>query len=160
VVITEVAADPVGAEPSQEFVEIMNIGSAPVDLTGWMIDDNSDANGDLIAGGAVLGGGEIALLVAPGFDPSSPDDPAPPPDAVIVRLATSIGSNGLKNGDAESVELYDDTGILKSQYRKEAGAPQEGLSAHRRLAEIPFGDPAPFGSEARTADPGITLSIQ
>ena len=160
VVITEVAADPVGAEPDQEFVEVMNIGPVAVDLTGWMIDDNGDANGDLLPAGTVLDAGAVALLVASSFDPSSADDPTPSSTAVLVRLETSIGSNGLKNGAAESVELYDGAGMLVSQYNGEAGPPKEGLSAHRRIAEMPFGDPEVFNAEPSDATPGLVDTLK
>jgi hypothetical protein len=159
IVITEVLADPFGPEPAQEFVEVMNLGPESVDLSFWMVDDNNDANGDLIAEGTVLGPGKTALLVADAFDPLNSADPMPDPDADIVYLETSIGSNGLKNSEAESVELYDSTGKIVCRYAGDAGAPEEGLSVHRLLAEIPEGVTGAFNPEQSEATPGVAPTL-
>ena len=145
VVITEVLGDPRGPEPAQEFIEIKNVGNREVDLTGWMIDDNNDRDGDLLPQGSVLIPGAVALIVSDTFDSASPLDPSPDPDALIIRLAGSIGSNGLKNSDPESVELYDAEGDLVSRYDGKTGPAREGESIHRCLAEIPALDPEAFG---------------
>jgi hypothetical protein len=141
IAVTEVYADPLGPEPAQEFVEIWNLGAESVDLSGWMIDDEGDANGDLLPEGTALDPGRAALLVAPGFDPACADDPQPAPGALIVYLSSSIGSNGLKNTAAESIELYDASGAVVSRYGGEAGKPTAGAAAFRILAEIPDGNP-------------------
>jgi len=140
VAVTEVLADPLGAEPDQEFVEVANFGPEPVDLSGWMIDDNGDYNGDQIPEGTVLAAGQIGLLVSPDYDPGSAEDPAPDPAAVLIQLGSSIASSGLKNSEAESIELYDGLGGLVSCYQGQAGDPKEGRSAVRRAAELPDGD--------------------
>ncbi len=152
VAVTEVYADPAGPEPAQEFVEIANLGDEAIDVSGWMVDDEGDANGDPLPDGTLLGPRQVALLVAPDFDPLCADDPAPAPGALIVYLPSSIGSSGLKNTEAESVELYDGTGALVSRYAGEAGKPAAGVSAERIRADIPEGNPwawrksAPGGS--------------
>lgn len=140
VAVTEVLADPLGPEPAQEFVEIANVGAVEIDLSGWMIDDNGDFDGDLIAEGTILLPGQVALLVSPDYDPGSAEDPAPNPAALIVNLDSSIGSAGLKNSEAETVELYDGFGNLVSCYLGQAGDPKEGRSAERVAAELPDGD--------------------
>lgn len=145
VAITEVLADPSGAEPDQELVEIANTGAAEVDLAGWMIDDNGDANGDVLPDGCVLAPGQVAILVAPDYDPESAEDPAPAAGAIIVRLEGSIGTSGLKNDAAESVELYDAGGAIVSAYDGRLGKPAEGRSATRVRAEVPDGCPLAFG---------------
>jgi hypothetical protein len=140
IAITEVLADPNGPEPAQEFVEIANVGAAEVDLSGWMIDDNADADGDLLPTGTCLGPGAAALLVADDFDHTDGADPAPAAGALVIALESSIGSSGLKNSEAESVELYDADGQLVSMYGGQAGSPKEGRSAARIRAELPDGD--------------------
>lgn len=139
--LTEVYADPWGPEPAQEFVEIVNIGEEIVDLSGWMIDDNGDYNGDLIGPGTTIAPGQVALLVSRNFDPACPDDPLPAPGTQIIYMGASIGTNGLKNSEVETVELWDAQGVLISSYGGEAGNPIEGVSAFRIRAEIPEGNP-------------------
>jgi hypothetical protein len=155
IAITEVLADPNGTEPNQEFVEIANIGPAEVDLSGWMIDDNADVNGDLIPSGAVLAPGKAAILVSPAYDPNEGEDPAPAPGTAIIALPSSIGTSGLKNTEAETIELYDASGLLVSQYAGQAGNPVPGCSAVRFYAELPDGDEKAFGLEPLgTSTPG------
>ena len=66
IIITEIMYNPASAEDNWEWVEIYNAGSAPVDLTGFVIDDNnsvahSSAN---IAGGTLVTGGQAILYNA------------------------------------------------------------------------------------------------
>ena len=149
VAITEVLADPNGPEPAQEFVEITNFGPLEIDLSGWMIDDNGDANGgdNLVAERTVLGPRQVAIVVSASYDPTEGQDPAPDPSALLIMLPATVGSNGLKNSEAETVELYDASGMLVSQYRGQAGNPREGCSAARRTAELPDDDKLAFGIE-------------
>jgi hypothetical protein len=144
VAITEVLADPLGPEPDQEFVEIANVGGESVDLSGWMIDDNGDANGDILPDGTTLGPGQAAVIVGPAYDPSAPEEPALASNALLITLDSSIASNGLKNSEAETLELYDASGNLVSSYPGGAGTPAEGISAVRLAAELPDGDPLAF----------------
>ena len=161
VVITEVLADPYGTEPNQEFVEIVNIGGDEIDLGGWMIDDNADSNGDLIPDGAILGPGAVAVLVPAAYDPLEGQDPSPVQSCEIIYLESSIGSNGLKNSDAESIELYDATGSLVSQYRGQTGAPKEGCSAVRLAAELPDGDEWGWALDpSGRSSPGIAPTLR
>ena len=146
VAITEVLADPLGAEPSQEFVEIANFGDVEVDISDWMIDDNGDQDGDLIPAGTSLEPGAVAVLVANDFDTSSTDDPGVSAGAAIIYLDSSIGSSGLKNSDAEPVQLWDASGTLVSEYLAQVGNPKEGKSAKRLYAELPDDDELAFGT--------------
>jgi hypothetical protein len=160
VAITEVLADPAGAEPDQELVEIANLGSVALDLSGWMIDDNGDLNGDLLPDGAILEPGQVAILVGPNFDPSATEDPAPDPAALIIYLSSSIGSNGLKNSEVEPVELYDGNSGLVSRYAGQMGDPVEGRSAYRIAAELPDGDEMAWElSPAGGATPGTVPTL-
>jgi hypothetical protein len=154
IAITEVLADPLGPEPAQELVEIANYGAVEIDLSGWMIDDNGDYNGDLLPAGSLLAPGGVALLVAPDYDPACAEDPQPAPGAVIVYLGSSIGTNGLSNETAETVELYDAAGAIVSAYDARLGDPAEGLAAGRLRAEAPDGCPLAFGDAPLASTPG------
>ncbi|MCP4600615.1 MAG: lamin tail domain-containing protein [Proteobacteria bacterium] len=155
IAITEVLADPFGPEPSQEFIEIANFGAVEVDISGWMIDDGGDTNGDLIPIGTILGPGEVAILVSSAYVRDEGQDPSPESETLIVSLETSICSNGLKNSDAESIELYDAAGVLVSQYKGQAGAPVEGSGSIRLSAELPDSDLLAFELDPNgTSTPG------
>jgi hypothetical protein len=162
VVITEVLADPFGEEPSQEFVEIANIGSERADLSSWMVDDNNDQNGDLLPEGTILEAGQVAVLVSLNFVvDAAGEDPAPADGALIVYLESSIGSNGLKNSEAETVELYDAAGNLVSAYDGRAGVLGEGISASRAFAELPDGCPEAFAADPSGASsPGSVARLK
>jgi hypothetical protein len=158
--ITEVLADPAGPEPAQEFVELANFGDGAVDLSGWMIDDGGDGDGDLLPDGTVLSPGEVGLVVSSGYDPQEGQDPAPADTARLIRVESSICSNGLKNSEAESVELYDATGALVSLYDGRVGTPVEGAGAVRLAAELPDGDALAFALDpGRGASPGTVPSL-
>ena len=160
VAVTEVLADPLGEEPAQEFVEIANYGAAAVDLSGWMIDDGGDFNGDFLPAGTTLAAGAVALLVSSSFDPASTADPAPAEGALLVALESSIGTSGLSNAAAETIELYDAAGALVSAYDARLGKPVEGASAARIRAELPDGCPAAFGTAPRKpSTPGIAAFV-
>ncbi|MFO8070314.1 MAG: lamin tail domain-containing protein [Polyangia bacterium] len=160
VALTEVLADPQGPEPDQEFVELVNLGDQQLDIGGWMIDDNGDADGDEIPAGVALPPGGVALLVDPDYDSQCPDDPQPDPAAQIIRLDSSIGSNGLKNSEAESVELYDADGLLVSAYPGGGGSPSEGVSRQRVTAEAPDSDPLAWHEDPETGStPGEAPTI-
>jgi hypothetical protein len=121
-----------------------------------MIDDNGDYDGDLIPDGTALAPGQIGLLVSPDYDPGSAEDPAPDPAACLIQLGSSIASSGLKNSEAESVELYDGLGGLVSCYQGQTGDPKEGRSAVRRAVELPDGDPLAWELEpGGSSTPGI-----
>lgn len=155
VAITEILADPLGTEPAQEFVEIANTGEAAVALGGWMIDDNGDADGDYLPEGTVLASGQAAVIAAPDYDIDAPDAPPFYMGGILVLLESSIGSNGLKNAEAESIELYDASGVLVSRFPGGADMPDEGISLVRRHATLPDGDPQAFIPHPNgTATPG------
>jgi predicted extracellular nuclease len=62
VLITEWMYNPLGAT-NAEYVELTNLGGAPVDLTGWSIDDSSRMAGSYsLSGLGVLAAGESAVV--------------------------------------------------------------------------------------------------
>ena len=109
VAITEVRADPNGAEPRQEYVEVLNSGPVPVELNGFSLSDRPDREGDVIHQGAQIPAGGRALLVADAFDPADPDDDPVPAGVPLVRIGTSLASGGLSNG-GEPLFLRDPAG--------------------------------------------------
>ncbi|MGE0787046.1 MAG: hypothetical protein AB7S26_15335 [Sandaracinaceae bacterium] len=107
--ISEVRSDPAGAEPHQEYVEVLNYGAVPVDLFGCSLSDRADALGDVIERSFVLMPGQRALLVGDRFDPEDDADPPVPPGVALLRMGTSLASGGLSNA-GEPLYLRDEVG--------------------------------------------------
>lgn len=105
--ITEVLANPSGAEPHAEFVELL-AGPAGAELDGLYLADVSldelhqawlagdEPPGDPLPSVA-LGPSQLAILVATGWSADNPKDPTPPPDTTVIILDASLGTAGLKN---------------------------------------------------------------
>lgn len=161
IAITEILADPLGLEPSQEFIEIYNYGGEVVELSGWMIDDNGDKNGDLLPPSTTLAPNDAAIIVGPKFDSQGGNDPPPEPGTQLIVLEGTIGSSGLKNTAVESIQLYDADGNLVSAYPGGDDVPGEGVSIERVIAELPDDDPLAFRPNPESAStPGRVPTLQ
>lgn len=97
IAIVEVRADPLGPEPRQEYVEVLNWGDETVDLQGFSITDRAESEGDVVPRTARLAPGQRALIVGAAFDPEEGSDPAVPPGTPLVRLDGALGTGGLAN---------------------------------------------------------------
>lgn len=104
--LVEVRSDPRGAEPRQEYVEVLNYGAVTVDLAGVSLSDRADAIGDVVETPHRLAPGQRALFVADAFDPDDSADPVVPPGVMLVRIGSSLGSGGLTNA-GEPIYLRD-----------------------------------------------------
>ncbi len=125
--ITEVRSDPLGAEPAQEYVELLNSGAMPIDLAGYALADREDREGDVITRAVVVPAGGRVLLVSDAFDPLDPLDGPVPGGVPLVRLGTSLGSGGLSNA-GEPLFLRDPEG------QRVSAAPAVATGAGRCLA--------------------------
>jgi hypothetical protein len=150
VAITEVLENPLGEEPTQEFVELANLDDASVDVGGWTLADES--GGAPLPDGTVLEPGDVALLVADDYAPDGDGDPAADPLALLVRVGRAIGTQGLRN-TGEGVALFDATGALVTGYPNVRGALPDGVSAVRVPPESPEADE---GAWAESGDGGPT----
>ena len=140
--VTEVLPNPVGAEPTQEFVEVANLGDVRVELDGWSLEDES--GGALFPEGTALEAGEVGLFVSDDYDPEGAGDPPASPDARIVRVGRAIGTMGLRNS-GECVYLVDPAGETVSSYPNSRGALPDGVSAVRSPANCPEDDEDAWG---------------
>ena len=129
VAINEVLANPSGAEASGEWLELVNDGSADVELAGFSLVDS---------GGAVelpshrLAPGAFALLVGPRYDPDPELDVPAPPATALLRL-TSLGVSGLSNS-GELLRLLDRDGRVISRVPALRSA-EAGVSWARRTPD-------------------------
>jgi hypothetical protein len=116
--LAEILANPRGAEPRQEFVELADPrpGGSPAEWPDLFLADlpwpdvsaalaaGDDPPGDPLPAFHVAPGARV-VVVASGFDPDAGDDPAPAPGTVLLRVDASIGAGGLKNA-GEPLTLY------------------------------------------------------
>ena len=150
--ITEVLANPAGAEPTQEFVEIRNLGAEAMELQGLAI---ADAKGMDVLPAATLEAGAYALIVASGFDAASPKDTPPRAGVPLVRVDTRIGSDGLSNS-GEVVRLLSARGNVVSSYGAAvdvSATSWSGKSVHR-IPETACDQEASWTRHPEVATPG------
>lgn len=132
VVITEVLANPAGPEPAQEWVELKNISSRPVQLEGWTLDDRDDGVGANVFPHAELSPGQYAVVVGRGFQSGLGADPPVAAGTLLIEVEGTVGAAGLSNA-GESLVLRDDRGRLVSRYGADLQrlAPADGQSVER-----------------------------
>ena len=132
--ISEVLYDPAASEPGAEWIELFNPTSGPVDLTGWIVRDNTSADplpASMIGAGQhlVIASNEGDFMAAnPGFSGS------------LVSLNGPIG-NGLSNS-GDNIALVDAGGrtIDAMSYGSDASAlnpPCPDVSEGQSLARQP-----------------------
>jgi hypothetical protein len=139
--ISELRADPLGPEPAQELVELLNYGSRQIALQGFTLGDRLDAPGPVIASEVVLEPAARALLVADAFDAHEPSEPQPPAGALIVRVGKALAAGGLRNS-GEPLYLRDPEGRRVSA--APATPPRAGRCLVRVATDMRSGDPAAF----------------
>ncbi|HEY6562247.1 MAG TPA: lamin tail domain-containing protein [Polyangiaceae bacterium] len=139
VVMTEVLANPAGSEPAQEWVEIVNDGTLPVDLAGFSF---ADSGAELPLQSHVLEPGQFALIVAEDFQTSALGDVPVPEFCPLLRLP-KLGKNGLSNS-GESVRIRSTDGRMSSQFPPLA-ATKPGVSLARREVTALDDDVVAFG---------------
>jgi hypothetical protein len=125
VVINEVLAWPLGPQPAEEWVEIVNDGPAPAELGGYILLVGSGAT-PLPA--ATLAPGAFALLVDEAYTPAGPDE-APAPGTLLL-VVPHLGKQGLSNAGV-AMTLLDGDGKAVSTF-PDKPKPQQGSSVARR----------------------------
>jgi len=126
VIINEVYANPLGEEPEQEWIEIVNDGAVEADLAGYVV---ADIGGKAVLPSVLLPPGGLALIANEVYNEMDDElDPVPPPGALIVRIP-NLGRSGLSNG-GEPIKLLDAAGIVLSR-APAAPKPKPGWSLAR-----------------------------
>lgn len=138
-VINEVYANSVGAEPDQEWVELFNSGTVPVSLEDFVL---RDVGGETaLPEGIALAPGAFALIVNEGFDETPSYDVPPAPGAQLVRVA-KLGKNGLSNS-GEPLELVYLGGQTEDAFPP-TPKPLAGVSVGRIHPDVVPGDDTGF----------------
>jgi hypothetical protein len=109
VIINEIHYDPRDETSAEEFIELYNPGTSPVDISGWQLTDAVDF---VFPAGTVIDGGQYLAIA---------EDPA---QFATIFSATALGPwiGGLRN-DGEEIDLRDASGTLQDQVNYDAGFP-------------------------------------
>jgi len=103
VIVNEALPNPAGTDSGNEWVELLNVGLAPADLSGWTFGDASDDERHVFEAGTVLAPGEALVLFDSGSHPDVPGS-----------IVSSSGSLSLNNS-AETLTLHDADGALRDE---------------------------------------------
>ncbi|MBN2196132.1 MAG: lamin tail domain-containing protein [Polyangiaceae bacterium] len=149
VVLNEVLANAVGAEPAAEWVEIFNDGTETVSLEGYTV---ADLAAEVELPPASLPPGAFALVVSEGYAPDPEVDAAPSPGTLLLRVPR-LGQGGLANR-GELLRLRSPDGVVRSRFPARA-ADEAGTSIARRAPWLADDVASAFGPHAAPgASPG------
>lgn len=121
VVINEILANEPGSTTAGEFVEIVNIGTAPASLAGWTLSDSA-ATRHTFAAGTTLAAGK-AIVVFGGASGI--------PAGVVGAVASSTGSLSLGNGGDTVTLRASPAQVISAFTYGSALAAQDGVSMNR-----------------------------
>jgi hypothetical protein len=148
VVINEVLAYPLGPEPAQQWVEILNDGPAPAVLDGYVLHVGSGVTP--LPGGTLPPGG-FALIVDEAYVAAGGPDVAPAAGTRILTVP-SLGKKGLSTAGVE-LALLDGDGNTVSTFPAKP-KPKQGGSVARLSPSAPDALPSSFALAVPT--PGWT----
>jgi Lamin Tail Domain len=131
IVINEVLANPIGAEPAQEWIELVNDGLIEVDLGGYVL---VDILGETALPSFVLAPGALALLVNQAFIEDDEVDLPPAPATALLRVP-ELGRSGLSNA-GEPLKLRGPDGAVLSRFPALPHS-RAGMSIARRMPSTP-----------------------
>lgn len=155
VVINEVMANPFGSEPAEEWIEIINAGTASAEMVGWRLRDES---GEVELPPILIEPSGIALLARQDFTGGQAGDVPPEADCPVIRLP-SLGKNGLTNA-GEGLTLLDSAGTVVSRFPARSSG-REGVSLARREPGVLDDSPEGFAPHAAPgASPGRANSVE
>ena len=129
-VITEVLAHARSGALAGQFVELRNVGAAPVATGGLELHDE---RGGSALPDAVVAPGAFALVVPQGYAPAGgPEgDPSPAPGTTLLRVAAGhLGGNGVRQS-GEAIELREADGRPLSRFSTVGVTLSAGQSARR-----------------------------
>lgn len=128
VIINEVLANEPGSSTAGEFVELLNLGGATVDLSGWTLSDSAGGRHVFAAGTTLAPGKALTVFGAASAIPAG-----------IAAVASSSGSLGLSNG-GDTVTLRDAAGAQLAAVTYDAAlSSTDGVSMNRSPDANPNG---------------------
>lgn len=96
--ISEIMFNPAGSEPRTEWIEVVNLGTTPADLSGWTFDDEDTTNWGAIPAGTLIQPGKVAVFYNSFFGQNTDTlfrtEWAVPTEAVVVGIFWGDLANG------------------------------------------------------------------
>jgi endonuclease/exonuclease/phosphatase family metal-dependent hydrolase len=121
VIVNEILANEPGSSTAGEFVEIVNIGTAAADLSGWTLSD-ATATRHTFPAGTTLAAGQVIVVFA---------GASAIPAGLTSAVAASTGALALNNG-GDTVTLRSNSATIVSSFTyTSALASQDGVSMNR-----------------------------
>lgn len=140
ILLSEIMFDPDGDESSDEFVELYNNATLPVQLSGWVISDGEGIDTIVNAGqGLTAAPRQYILILDPDYmeDGSTSYDGLVPENALIVTINNStFGSRGFSNSSGETITIRDASGSHVSEYMYSVGNESGHSDEKIRLSQI------------------------
>ena len=117
IILSEIMFNPSGDENTNEFVELLNIGTNAVDLSGWGISDNS-ASDFIVGSGTILFPDRYTLVLDQNyFDSERIYDAVIPEEALILSIdGPTFGFRRFSNSTGETVHLIVASGDTLDSY--------------------------------------------
>ncbi|MFC1729257.1 lamin tail domain-containing protein [candidate division KSB1 bacterium] len=159
--MTEIMFNPSGNENQNEFIEVFNTGSEPIDLTGWTISDGENADRIVpAASGTLLLPGQYGVILDPDyFGNSAIYDEFIPAAALILTIdGPTFGLRGLSNSSPETVALISGTADTVSAHEYSVDNP-DGISEEKILIASAITGSDWGNSIVRNGTPGARNSI-
>ncbi len=120
VIINEILANEVGSDTGTEFVELVNVGGLPVDISGWTLSDDTGVRHTFASGTSVAGGKAIVVFASAGDIPAG----------LTNAVAASSGALGLNN-TGDLVALKNGKKTVTSYTYSSSLAGVDGVSMNR-----------------------------
>ncbi|MBZ4421687.1 lamin tail domain-containing protein [Myxococcus sp. RHSTA-1-4] len=121
VIINEILANEPGSTTAGEFVELVNVGGASIDLGGWTLSDGTSVRHTFAAGTTLAAGKAVVVFGGASAIPAG----------LTNAVAASTGSLGLANG-GDSVTVKNAAGTAVDTYTYASSlAGTDGVSMNR-----------------------------
>ena len=153
VIINEFLYDAPGTDTDQEYVELLNNGSAPVDLTKWKISDGSSHTFNV----PPKNGGTGSIIIAPGGYALLVDNAANFIAGHSSITGTVIDTVLSLSNLSGTISLTNDAGTVVStvSYTKDQGANGDGNSLQNNAGTWITALPTPNAANATVAAPPV-----
>jgi len=157
-VLTEVRAVAATPQAGGEYVELLNLGEEPLDLSGWRLEKRTSAGSlagcTVAAVAATLPPGAFGLIVGGAWDGRYPA----PADTVRVTCGVSTLAGGLADDRPPEVRLLDPSGALLATFGQ-GGAGPRCPAAVERIEALATDEPANLACAVDEGTPGWCNSV-
>ncbi len=157
-VLTEVRAVAMTPQAGGEYVEVLNLGGGPLDLSGWRLEKRTSsgllAGCTVAAAAAPLLPGDFGLLTSAAWDGRY----LVPDGTVRFTCGAATLAGGLADDRPPELRLLDWTGALLASFGADGSAPR-CPAAVERIDPAAGDEPDNFGCALEEGSPGACNSV-